>query len=97
MLIRALAPRQPRSPLSALHLAAPLPLCEIHMRQMGGAVPASRRPARRRARARRLPGDPDAARTSYGETAYARLVALTDEWDPANVLRLNQTIEPSAG
>ena len=42
-------------------------------------------------------GDLDAARTSYGETAYARLVALTDEWDPANVLRLNQTIEPSAG
>ena len=84
--------------LSAIHVAAPGPLCEIHMRQMGGAVArvAASSASTGRARVDFL-GDLDAARTSYGETAYARLVALTDEWDPANVLRLNQTIEPSAG
>jgi hypothetical protein len=42
-------------------------------------------------------GDPGAARASYGEAAYARLVALKDAWDPANVFRLNQNIEPSTG
>jgi FAD/FMN-containing dehydrogenase len=42
-------------------------------------------------------GDPGAARTSYGEEKYTRLVALKDEYDPANVFRLNQNIEPSAG
>ena len=41
-------------------------------------------------------GDPDAARTSYGDETYARLVSLKDEYDPTNVFRLNQNIEPSA-
>ncbi len=41
-------------------------------------------------------GDPDAARTSYGEDTYARLVSLKNEYDPTNVFRLNQNIEPSA-
>ncbi len=40
-------------------------------------------------------GDADAARTSYGEETYARLVALKNEYDPTNVFRLNQNIEPS--
>jgi FAD/FMN-containing dehydrogenase len=40
--------------------------------------------------------DADAARTSYGSETYARLVALKDEYDPTNVFRLNQNIEPSA-
>jgi len=42
-------------------------------------------------------GDGDAARTAYGERTYERLVALKDQYDPANVFRANQNIEPSAG
>ena len=40
-------------------------------------------------------GDTDAARTSYGEETYARLVSLKNEYDPTNVFRLNQNIEPT--
>jgi FAD/FMN-containing dehydrogenase len=40
-------------------------------------------------------GDANAARMSYGEETYARLVALKNEYDPTNVFRLNQNIEPS--
>jgi FAD/FMN-containing dehydrogenase len=39
-------------------------------------------------------GDPDAARASYGAETYARLVALKNEYDPTNVFRRNQNIEP---
>jgi FAD/FMN-containing dehydrogenase len=41
-------------------------------------------------------GDADAARTSYGADTYARLVELKREYDPTNVFRLNQNIEPDA-
>ena len=41
-------------------------------------------------------GDGDAALTSYGEETYARLVTLKDAYDPTNVFRLNQNIEPAA-
>ena len=41
-------------------------------------------------------GDADAARTSYGDETYARLVSLKNRYDPTNVFRLNQNIEPSA-
>jgi FAD/FMN-containing dehydrogenase len=41
-------------------------------------------------------GDPDAARTSYSDETYARLVALKNDYDPTNVFRLNQNIEPQA-
>jgi FAD/FMN-containing dehydrogenase len=41
-------------------------------------------------------GDSDAARSSYGADTYARLVALKREYDPTNVFRLNQNIDPSA-
>jgi FAD/FMN-containing dehydrogenase len=41
--------------------------------------------------------DADAARSSYGAETYERLVALKDEYDPTNVFRLNQNIEPQAG
>ena len=41
-------------------------------------------------------GDADAARSSYGAETYARLLALKREYDPTNVFRLNQNIEPDA-
>jgi FAD/FMN-containing dehydrogenase len=41
-------------------------------------------------------GDADAARTSYGEETYARLASLKNDYDPTNVFRLNQNIEPVA-
>jgi FAD/FMN-containing dehydrogenase len=41
--------------------------------------------------------DPGAARSSYDDATYARLVALKNEYDPTNVFRLNQNIEPQAG
>ena len=40
-------------------------------------------------------GDADAARSSYSQETYARLVALKDKYDPTNLFRLNQNIEPS--
>ena len=39
-------------------------------------------------------GDADAARTSYGQETYDRLAALKRKYDPTNVLRLNQNIDP---
>jgi FAD/FMN-containing dehydrogenase len=41
-------------------------------------------------------GDTDSARTAYGDETYARLVSLKNDYDPTNVFRLNQNIEPSA-
>ena len=41
-------------------------------------------------------GDADAARSSYSEETYGRLVALKDKYDPTNLFRLNQNIAPSS-
>jgi FAD/FMN-containing dehydrogenase len=41
-------------------------------------------------------GDSDEARSSYGADTYERLVALKRRYDPTNVFRLNQNIEPGA-
>lgn len=41
-------------------------------------------------------GEPDGARASYGEETYGRLVTLKRKYDPANVFRRNQNIDPSA-
>jgi len=42
-------------------------------------------------------GDADPARSSYGERTYDRLLALKRKYDPTNVLRLNQNIDPEGG
>jgi FAD/FMN-containing dehydrogenase len=34
-------------------------------------------------------------RAGYGAEKYARLVALKDKWDPDNLFRVNQNIEPT--
>jgi hypothetical protein len=39
-------------------------------------------------------GDPGAARSSYGRETFARLVALKNAYDPTNVFRLNQNVDP---
>jgi FAD/FMN-containing dehydrogenase len=39
--------------------------------------------------------DADAARRSYGQEKYQRLVALKDRYDPHNLLRLNHNIAPT--
>jgi FAD/FMN-containing dehydrogenase len=122
--------------LSAIHLAAPGPQCEIHVHQMGGAVArvadetsafpersmpfvlngvaawhdpavdsahrewsraviaAASEASTGRAYVNYL-GDSGAARTAYGEETYGRLVSLKDAYDPTNVFRLNQNIEPT--
>jgi FAD/FMN-containing dehydrogenase len=41
-------------------------------------------------------GDAAAARTSYAGDTYDRLVLLKDAYDPTNVFRLNQNVQPSA-
>jgi hypothetical protein len=39
-------------------------------------------------------GDAGAARASYGDETYARLTALKERYDPTNLFRRNQNIEP---
>jgi FAD/FMN-containing dehydrogenase len=37
----------------------------------------------------------DRVRDAYGELTYERLVSLKDRYDPGNLFRMNQNIEPS--
>ncbi len=39
-------------------------------------------------------GDADAARSAYGTATFERLVALKNAYDPTNVFRRNQNVEP---
>jgi FAD/FMN-containing dehydrogenase len=39
--------------------------------------------------------EPDRVRDGYGDAKYARLVAVKDAYDPANLFRLNHNIRPS--
>jgi FAD/FMN-containing dehydrogenase len=39
-------------------------------------------------------GDTGAGRSSYGTKTYERLADLKREYDPTNVFKLNQNIEP---
>ena len=41
-------------------------------------------------------GDADAAKAAYDDVTYARLLKLKNEYDPTNVFRLNQNIDPGA-
>jgi FAD/FMN-containing dehydrogenase len=41
-------------------------------------------------------GDRDAARSAYGSATYAKLAALKAKYDPTNIFRLNQNIEPAS-
>jgi FAD/FMN-containing dehydrogenase len=39
----------------------------------------------------------DRLKEAYGQEKYDRLVALKDRYDPTNLFRLNQNIQPSSG
>jgi len=81
--------------LCELHLAAPGPQCEIHVQEWARAVIAMASDASTGRAYVNFLGDTNAARTSYGDETYARLVSLKERYDSTNVFRPNQNVEPS--
>jgi FAD/FMN-containing dehydrogenase len=67
---------------------------DAHIRWARAVIAAASRVATGRSYVNYL-GDPDEARSAYGEEKYTKLVALKNKYDPTNVFRLNQNIEPS--
>ena len=61
----------------------------------GRAFAAAMRPFSTGASYLNFTPEPDRVRDAYGDAKYARLVALKDNYDPANLFRLNQNIRPS--
>jgi FAD/FMN-containing dehydrogenase len=68
---------------------------EAHTRWARSVIEAASEASTGRAYVNYL-GDPGAAPSAYGKEKYDRLVSLKNEYDPTNVFRLNQNIEPSA-
>ncbi len=59
------------------------------------AFAAAMRPYRTGASYLNFTHEADRVRDAYGDATYARLVALKDTCDPANLVRHNQNIRPS--
>ena len=66
---------------------------DAHIAWARGVVEAAADAATGRAYVNYL-SDPGAGRSAYGTETYERLAALKREYDPTNVFRLNQNIEP---
>jgi len=65
------------------------------LRARAGAVAVAMRPFSTGASYLNFTHEADRVRDAYSDATYARLVALKDTYDPANLFRLNQNIHPS--
>ncbi|MEU6181831.1 FAD-binding oxidoreductase [Streptomyces coeruleorubidus] len=67
---------------------------DARMTAAGRAFAAAMRPFGTGASYLNFTPEPDRVRGAYGDEKYARLVALKNIYDPANLFRLNQNIRP---